>query len=1025
MPPKQATTPSKASISSSPAKSSASPTSPSSTKFNLVLAVKQIFVFKEAIKQAKESGIFTDKEQKKVNEKNAKVAEMKRTLAKELGIVTSTRKGKLTPLVVEGEEELATLEDFFEALIIDTDIVPGNVELCKAMMTCIALDYKTLCQQRGLVVAAIQDGSQQYLTEFLTFSSPRLELDPTELFPAAFFNQQFRIPLTALLLKYESNMDMAAAASDLVAQWNEFIADIAAKKRAIAREDRNGRMALLQTLMTHAHVKYNCDAEGGDGHTVFSRAVSEADTQLLEMMQKHNLCPNINRINGDGRTALMHAVIANNLEVVRFLLKFETIDVYVMAKASGEGTAIDLAKMLRRDMSIVTALGGAMKRQPPPVAVAAQDESFCSMTSHSPLARQQSIAKPKELKLDLGDDSNSPSPTRKRSIRVMLPDPQRGSGDDSAFGSGTRLPLLQKLLSIRAKDGGGGPSPPHQPNSGRNKNLAWVDEIAGTLSHRGSAVFTAMTARSGSIASGDLLGLPKPGPGQKLLNEMKFNVSTGAFEATARVVDKPGQPPPTKPGQKSPRVNNFSSGSPQAAKMNDGDSVSPSAPRQPPTGRPPAHIAPLSEAAPRNLSPQTSLLEMLPSLNSNDGNTPRGATTTTTTNSAAIARHSAVPALQAPTIAARSSPSGGPVNVMELVSSLIRARSIITHRASVGIVSEFEEEKQEQRVTHVGKDYAAAAEKICASYTTSNIYVPPEDDDYLKLQEFLSQLIGEGDSDPGKLKLVEALISRCDLDISIVSDMNALVATAAGDGSVGYLNALLAHPDVKFDPAEAITNGMFNPTVRIPTVLTLLRYPSRMEFARLKLDKQFVGAWHEFFADVACRRRANPNEERTGRMELLELMLGNSVIPADPNHVDSDQLDVFCRAAHDGDVELLELLVKMKQFPNINKVYGDGTTVLIHAVFSNDSKTVEFVLGMPKIDPNIETENGTALAIAIGLNRPKTLVNLLVNKGATQGLTASRILLVPDLAPTMRNKTARSLWDEAMDSNDENEDTSS
>ena len=255
--------------------------------------------------------------------------------------------------------------------------------------------------------------------------------------------------------------------------------------------------------------------------------------------------------------------------------------------------------------------------------------------------------------------------------------------------------------------------------------------------------------------------------------------------------------------------------------------------------------------------------------------------------------------------------------------------------------------------------------------------------------------------------------------------MNALVATAAGDGSVGYLNALLAHPDVKFDPAEAITNGMFNPTVRIPTVLTLLRYPSRMEFARLKLDKQFVGAWHEFFADVACRRRANPNEERTGRMELLELMLGNSVIPADPNHVDSDQLDVFCRAAHDGDVELLELLVKMKQFPNINKVYGDGTTVLIHAVFSNDSKTVDFVLGMPKIDPNIETENGTALAIAIGLNRPKTLVNLLVNKGATQGLTASRILLVPDLAPTMRNKTARSLWDEAMDSNDENEDTSS
>jgi ankyrin repeat protein len=948
----------------------AGPTAAGNGKFNIVLSVKQIFVFKEAIKQAKEAGIFTDKEQKKISEKNQKVVEMKKALAKDLMTVTSSRKGKTTPVTVEDSEALDTLQDFFEGLIVETDNIPGNIDLVKAFLTCVGLDYPALCESRGLVTAAVQDGSLLYLTEFMTFSSPtRLKLDPLELFSAAFYNQQFRIPLVSLLLKHEASFgeSLKEAAKELTEPWNEFIADIAAKKRAIAREDRNNRMPLLLQMMTHPIVKYNCELEGGDGHTVFSRACAESDLPLLEMLVKNSLHPNVNRLNGDGRSALMHAVIANSLDVVRFLLKIEGIDAHVVAKSADEGSAMDFAKLLKRDVAIVTALGGALKRCQQQPADHGDDPPGVS-----PLKRRQSIAKMVDLQLDVESTAKSAvSPaTRFKMLGPLVND----DGAEAAAG-GVRLPLLNRLASIRVKDAAQQPNTARLPASTTGFKTSHSGDLSSTSNlHSGTVTFNAMSLRglAGTLSSS--FDPIKPGPNQKLLNEAKFDLATGKFHSSMRVVDKE----PVKPQAAAPSL-----GSPRLAAL----SATPS--QSPPSG---------SKTASKDHHMQRS--NGVQPLHSPQPPPPPP------------------PLAHGPSLFPPAQPSQS--DVMTLVRSILARKSIATHRASIGIVTEDESKKQDQRLNTISHDYAQLADVIFKNYSKTNIYVPPEDDDYLQLQEFLTGLIGDGDNDPARAHLVHMLIERCELDISIVSDMNALVATAAGDGSVAFLKPLLEHPDTKFDPAEALLNAMFNQTMRIPTVLTLLHFPHRMEFSRLKQDKHVVAAWNEFFADIACRKRAFPNEDRSGRMELLGLMLANPVLAADPSHIDSDQLDVFCRAAHDGDVEVLQLLRKMKAMPaNINAVYADGTTILIHAVFSGDASTVDFVLGLPNIDVNVETENGTALGVARGLHRPKSLTQLLEARGATAGMTASRIMHVPELAMSVRSKTARSLWEEAMDDDDD------
>ena len=168
---------------------------------------------------------------------------------------------------------------------------------------------------------------------------------------------------------------------------------------------------------------------------------------------------------------------------------------------------------------------------------------------------------------------------------------------------------------------------------------------------------------------------------------------------------------------------------------------------------------------------------------------------------------------------------------------------------------------------------------------------------------------------------------------------------------------------------------------------------------------------------VACRKRELPCENRVGRTELLELMLSNKVLPADPNYVDSDQINVICRAAHDGDLEILKLLQKTKTMPtNINTVYKDDTTVLIHAVFSGDAKTIDFVLSLPGIQVNVETENGTALSIAKGLHRAKSVTALLEAKGANVGIVTAREHCVPELTMPARSKPL--LWDDAIEDDD-------
>lgn len=253
--------------------------------------------------------------------------------------------------IAPGSEVATCFEQFLEDIIKETDSTPGNVEVVTAMLDHLKqLPYSKIMAERGLVAIAASDGSDQFFSTLLTI--PGHEFDVGEVCAACFYNQTCRISLTLILLQF---IDLAPYVEEVGEMLREFVADIASEKRSIPRENRVLKSVLLKLLLSMDWLKLEVDKPGTDGQSLFTRALYEGDVDVVEMIasEPHRV-RDINALLPDGSTALMQAVLGNNVSIVQSLFtSFPNVDVSIRGE---NGNALDLAIGLSRDVKIVSLL---------------------------------------------------------------------------------------------------------------------------------------------------------------------------------------------------------------------------------------------------------------------------------------------------------------------------------------------------------------------------------------------------------------------------------------------------------------------------------------------------------------------------------------------------------------------------------------------------------------------------------------------------------------------------------------------
>lgn len=177
-----------------------------------------------------------------------------------------------------------------------------------------------------------------------------------------------------------------------------------------------------------------------------------------------------------------------------------------------------------------------------------------------------------------------------------------------------------------------------------------------------------------------------------------------------------------------------------------------------------------------------------------------------------------------------------------------------------------------------------------------------------------------------------------------------------------------------------VSAACFSQTARIPLTAIVLD--------RITLDDETAADLSptllEFIFDICNKKNAVPKEDRTGRDELVRLLLTTpSPLPGNPrlefDHVEIDAKGIerptegssggtlFSKACYDGDIALLRIFVELLPALAVapSQVLSDGTTPLHMAVFSKNVDVVRFAAQLPGADAEKKDNDGnTPVSIA-------------------------------------------------------------
>jgi len=319
-----------------------------------------------------------------------------------------------------------------------------------------------------------------------------------------------------------------------------------------------------------------------------------------------------------------------------------------------------------------------------------------------------------------------------------------------------------------------------------------------------------------------------------------------------------------------------------------------------------------------------------------------------------------------------AAPSGN--SIMQSVRQLRKRAEEIHMLSQKGSPTDDDLKKLEDAKSKMSKEKIAAAKTIQGLASSAAALKSLDDDLKNEIQEFFEDMVGEGDHIEGNAAFAQALIDKIPLDWAEFVSSKHLDSVAAYDGSLEYLELFLALEGLETDAVDLLQNAMFNQSRRIPAVMTVMKYEPQLKLE--EIVDEVLDTWQEFFEDICSQAKSIPREDRTGRMELITLMIHHEVLTVDPMREGADGQTVFSRAAKEGDIPLMKLLLKECKI-DVNKVSTDTTTALIQAVVANEVESVKLILAQPKINVGHVSQEGSALFLARALHRDAAIVKAL------------------------------------------------
>ena len=311
----------------------------------LLVSIRDV---RQSIREMDEMMVYNDEEEARKKTLQARIEEAKTQLAKEL---TDNFKKKKQKCDIVSEQEKEALIGLVDMLLAELDTTEINKTLFRLLFEEIKVDWPELCDENSWLAGAASDGSLEYMQVML--SHPHMRVDTLDLVTTSAYNMLYRIPCTSLLMRHEDVLKISENADDLRPIFQDFVAEIASLKKENAKEERGGRLDLIEKLFLHKALNLDPCAETEQGQTVFSRAAFEGDYELMSRLLRIRKAPDINRVQSDQTTALIQAVFSNSPPTVALILAQPNVNIN---HVSPQGTALSIGITLQRDLGIVQKL---------------------------------------------------------------------------------------------------------------------------------------------------------------------------------------------------------------------------------------------------------------------------------------------------------------------------------------------------------------------------------------------------------------------------------------------------------------------------------------------------------------------------------------------------------------------------------------------------------------------------------------------------------------------------------------------
>jgi ankyrin repeat protein len=269
-------------------------------------------------------------------------------------------------ITVEAFEVRKQTSQLMEDIFHETDRKPGNGQLLTAMARIISLEMPMMVIASDWVQQAVRDGSAQYFSLFLGFpevveacnSLPTLQT----LIDSITANVSWRgLLFSALFSKMSSIPGFTRHKVALTPHWQRAFEELMTKSKSEGDDSSQGRVQSLEYMIREPNCLINFMAENPKDHqTIVSRFAKDGEANLLyklltDSKEKPGVPPiDINKVQSDGSTALIQAVLGNAFPTVALLLKQPNIDLF--KSHPSYGNAVEIAVKRRADPRIINML---------------------------------------------------------------------------------------------------------------------------------------------------------------------------------------------------------------------------------------------------------------------------------------------------------------------------------------------------------------------------------------------------------------------------------------------------------------------------------------------------------------------------------------------------------------------------------------------------------------------------------------------------------------------------------------------